>query len=250
MPDSARFALHRPEFVDALVRGEEKIAALMQGCALRLDAGEVLIRANTDHSFVYRLREGWVCRSRELEDGRSQFILVFLPGDLFGVKSIFMRRHPDEVVTLCDAVVERINFRRLHDAYVQDSDVASRCTWQVMEEERRLHNWIVGLGQGDAEERMALLMVDFRGRLVLSGSLPEDSSEFDMPLTQQQIAAHLGITAVHVNRVLKSLRERNIMTVREGRVAVHDLTALTRCAGALLDTYEREVPEFGYAKSG
>jgi CRP-like cAMP-binding protein len=249
MSDSARFALHRPEFVDALVRGEDKIEALMQGSAFRIDPGETLIEANSEHSFVYRLLEGWVCRSRLLEDGRSQFILVFLPGDLFAVKSMFMRRHPDSVVALSKAITERIDYRLLHSAYVQDGDVASRCIWQVMEEERRLHSWIVGLGQGSAEERMALLIIGFRGRLVLSGVLPEESSVFEMPLTQQQLAAHLGITPVHVNRVLKLLRERNIVTVREGRVSIHDLAALRQCASALLDSYERNAPEYGYPKS-
>jgi CRP/FNR family transcriptional regulator len=249
MSDSARFALHRPESIDALVRGEDKIAALMRGSAFRIDSGRTLIKANTEHSFVYRLLEGWVCRSRLLQDGRSQFILVFLPGDLFAVKSMFVRRHPDSVVTLSAAVIERIDYRRLHSAYVCDGDIASRCIWQVMEEERRLHSWVVGLGQGSAEERMALLTVDFRGRLILSGVLAADATDFEMPLTQQQLAAHLGISPVHVNRVLRSLRERHVVTVREGRVSIHDLAALTQLASSLLDVHEHTAPAYGCSGS-
>src|SRR5690349_11281140 len=81
VPDSARFALHRPEFFDSLMRGEEKIARLMSGsAAVHPAAGKTLIAANTDHHFVYRLKEGWAGRLRQLPDGRDQFILVFLPG--------------------------------------------------------------------------------------------------------------------------------------------------------------------------
>jgi CRP-like cAMP-binding protein len=245
MSDSARFALHRPEFLGALVRGEDKIAALMRGSSFRVAPGETLIEMNSEHPFVYRLLEGWVCRTRLLKDGRNQFILIFLPGDLFAVKSMFVSRHPDSIVALSDAVVERIDYRKLHSAYVEDGDVATRCIWQVMEEERRLHSWIVGLGQGSAEERLALLLVDFRGRLILSDTMAANASTFDMPMTQAQLADYLGITAVHVNRVLKSLRERNIVTVREGRVTISDLDALAMCAAPLLDSHERNTMEYG-----
>jgi CRP/FNR family transcriptional regulator len=245
MSDSARFALHRPEFLDALVRGEEKIGSLLKGSSFGLRANETLIEADTDHRFVYRLLEGWACRTRTLPDGRNQFILIFLPGDLFAVKSMFVTRHTDAVMSLSPAVAERIDYRELHRAYVNDSDIATRCIWQVMEEERRLHSWVTGLGQGSAEERMALLLLDFRGRLVLSGTIPEGSLTYPMPLTQGQLADYLGITPVHVNRVLKTFREAGIVTVRDGSVVIAELRGLEQCAASLLDTYERRETAYG-----
>jgi CRP-like cAMP-binding protein len=185
-----------------------------------------------------------------LADGRNQFILIFLPGDLFAVKSMFVIRHTDAVQAISESVAERIDYRRLYNAYAQDSDIATRCTWQVMEEERRLHSWIVGLGQGSAEERLALLLTDFRGRLALSGSIAADSLTFAMPLTQSQLADHLGITAVHVNRVLKTFRERGVATVRDGYVTIGDLDALTKRALPLLDAHERATSEYGSHHGG
>jgi CRP/FNR family transcriptional regulator, anaerobic regulatory protein len=239
MPDSARFALHRPEFLEALLRGEEKIAALTKGNSFTLDADRTLIEADTDHRFVYRLMQGWACRTRLLPDGRNQFILVFLPGDLFAVKSMFVTRHTDAVMSVSRIVAERVDYRTLHSAYVKDGDIATRCIWQVMEEERRLHSWVTGLGQGSAEERLALLLVDFRGRLVLSGTIDAGSLTYQMPLTQSQLADHLGITAVHVNRVLKEFREAGIVTVRDGHVMIADMDKLADRASSLLDVHER-----------
>lgn len=243
MPDSANFALHRPEFRDCLMRGEEKMAALMKGSGFRATAGTTLIASDTDHPYVYRLKEGWACRTRQLPDGRDQFILIFLPGDFFAIKSMFVTRHSDDVMLLSDALVERIDYRQLHLVYVKDGDVASRCIWQVLEEERRLHNWVVGLGQGSAEERIALLLLDFRNRLMASGVIPESSTAFSMPLTQTQLAAHLGLTAVHVNRVLKVFREAGIVHIREGRVSILSLDELVRVARPLLDAHDRRVSE-------
>jgi len=156
---------------------------------------------------------------------------VFLPGDLFAVKSMFVMRHTDDVLILSDAQVERIHQRELHKALREDHDIADRCMWQVVEEERRLHSWVVGLGLGSSEERMALLLMDFHGRLARSGSIPVDSLRFQMPLTQVQLADHLGITAIHVNRVLKTFRESGIVTVRAGRVII---TTWKSSPGALI----------------
>jgi CRP-like cAMP-binding protein len=174
-----------------------------------------------------------------LADGRTQIILIFLPGDLFGIKSMFITRHTDTVRAISHVVAERVHYKTLHKAYLQDSDVASRCIWQVMEEERRLHSWVVGLGQGNAEERIALLLMDFRGRLITAGVLPQASLVYEMPLTQGQLADHLGITAVHVNRVLKEFRDSGIVTVRDGHVRIANLDLLAHRASQLLDAYER-----------
>jgi CRP/FNR family transcriptional regulator, anaerobic regulatory protein len=244
VPHPARFALLRPELHESLERGEAKIIAMMKPHVQVAAPGQILIEANSDHPYVYRLREGWACRTRRLPDGREQCILIFLPGDLFALKSIFISRHPDAVQLLSRSILERLDYRELHGAYLRDGDIANRCTWQVMEEERRLHSWVTGLGQGSAEERLALLLMDFHGRLAMAGRISADTMTFEMPLTQSQLADHLGITSIHVNRVLKVLRDRGIVTVREGCVTISNLAELTRAAYALLDPYERSAPQY------
>jgi DNA-binding transcriptional regulator YhcF (GntR family) len=87
--------------------------------------------------------------------------------------------------------------------------------------------------------------MDFRGRLVLSGTIPKDSLTYPMPLTQSQLADHLGLTPVHVNRVLKSFRQAGIVTVRNGHVDIADLDRLAERASALLDGYERGGSAYG-----
>ncbi len=244
MADPVRFAHHRPELERSLLAGERKLQELMQGSEQEWSAGKTLIRSGTDHEFVYRLVSGWACRARGLADGRDQLILVFLPGELFAVKSMFMSCHFDNVRLLDDSVVQRMHRRDLHQRFVADADIANRCIWQVVEEERRLHSWVFGLGQGSAEERLALLLIDFRGRLALSNTIARDALAYRMPLTQTQLADHLGITPVHVNRILKTFRESGIATVRDGEVVIANLEELTRLAYPLLDAYERQTPEY------
>ena len=245
-----RFALHRPDLISSLVRGQEKLIHLMSDSAQSMPAGKVLIRADTEHDYVYRLKSGWACRKRAVPDGREQLILVFLPGDLFAIKSIFLTRQPDSIQILSDAVVERLHCVTLRSAYSRDVDLTHRCMWQLVEEERRLHGWVFGLGQGSAEERLALLLVDLRGRLALAGTIAEGALTFELPLTQVQIAEHLGITSVHVNRTLKSFREKGIAVFRNGDVTIKNLAGLRQIAEPLLDAYERTALQYGLPNHG
>jgi CRP/FNR family transcriptional regulator, anaerobic regulatory protein len=241
MADSARFALHRQELTASLEAGDRKIARAFEGSARRYRANELLIEGDCDHPFVYRMVEGWACRTRSLLDGRDQCILIFMPTDLFAVKSMFVERHPDDVRTLSESLIERLHYRDLHALYRKDPDVANRCTWTVIEEERRLHNWVVGLGQGSADERTAMLLLDFHARLRGAGVIPEQALKLQMPLTQQQLADYLGLTAIHVNRVLKALREREIVAIRDGEVRIRDFERLRQLALPLLDLHERKL---------
>ena len=68
---------------------------------------------------------------------------------------------------------------------------------------------------------------------------------FYMPMTQQEIADHLGLTIVHVNRVLRRLRESGIVTVQHRLAKVDEMARLSQLAAPLQDIYERATPEFG-----
>jgi CRP-like cAMP-binding protein len=52
-----------------------------------------------------------------------------------------------------------------------------------------------------------------------------------VPLSQYVLADALGLTAIHINRVLRQLREEGLLTVRKGRVQIHDLNRLRKVAG-------------------
>jgi CRP/FNR family transcriptional regulator len=234
----------RPQLAASLQRGDEKLAALLRQSSRSVPAGHALVRSGSEHDYVYRLRSGWACRNRSIADGREQIILIFVPGDVFAVKSLFLTRHPDSVQTLSAAVVERVHQEELRRAFAEDADIANRCMWQVVEEERRLHSWVFGLGQGSAEERLAMLVLDLRGRLALAGAISPDAQSFEFPLTQVQISQYLGITPVHANRIVKAFREREIAVFQHGRAVIQDFVELRRIAEPLMDVFERGTPQY------
>jgi len=137
--------------------------------------------------------------------------------------------------------VECVDSRILHRAFVADGDVASRCLWELIEDERRLHMAIVGLGRGGAQEPLAMLLIDFRNRLAKCGQIAPDALVYRMPLTQSHLADLMGLTSIHVNRLLRSLREQNIAAVHNGVVTIVDWDSLVSSARSLLDNLDELV---------
>src|SRR4051812_45207724 len=237
-----RYPLHRPELRNLLTRGEATIKNAMSP-PIRRREGDILVATGEESGTVYLLEAGWVARTRMIEDGRRQIIVVFLPGDLMGIKCMLLERQPDTIECLTDVHVRMIDHKHLLELVAQDHAVSVRVMFQLGEDERRLDNWVAALGKGSAEERIATLLLDLRGRLSQAGLA--NGAGFQMPMTQQEIDDHLGLTLVHVNRVLRRLREAGIVTVQRGLVVVDELARLSQIAAPMQDIYERETPEFG-----
>lgn len=236
------FPLHRPELLDDLCRGDALLTEAMQK-RLRFKRGDEIIREGEGCDTVFRLESGWVARTRLLDDGRRSIITVFLPGDLFGVKSFLLREQPDSITALSTATAIAINHDRLRELFNAQPNVALRVAFQLGEDERRLHNYVTGLGRANAAERISMMLVELHGRLAGIG-LSKDG-QYSCPLTQQDIGDFLGLTLVHVNRVLRRLRDKGLVTMNRGLVHIRDLPGLHKVAYPVLDIFERSRPEFG-----
>jgi CRP/FNR family transcriptional regulator, anaerobic regulatory protein len=237
-----RYPLHRPELRDLLIRGEAILQQAMGPPSLCRE-GAKLVSTGEESRTVYLLESGWVARTRTTEDDRRQIMMVFLPGDLMGIKSMLLERQTETIECLTDTRVRPLDYKRLLEFVAQDHAVSVRVMFQLAEDERRLHNWVAALGRGHADERIATLLLDLRGRLHQAGMA--NGGGFQLRMTQQEIADHLGLTIVHVNRVLRRLRESGIVTVQRGVVIVDEMARLSQLAAPLQDIYERETPEFG-----
>ena len=88
---------------------------------------------------------------------------------------------------------------------------------------------LVNIGRRSALERTAHFFMELTERLSLIGLATE--AEYKCPLSQFVLADALGLTAVHVNRVLRQLRELDLLTLRKGSVRIHDLNRLRKLAG-------------------
>jgi CRP-like cAMP-binding protein len=230
----------RAELTGTLAQADEILNASMAGTGKMIPAGHVFVREGEAHTTIYRLTRGKVARIRTLEDGRRQIICIFSPGDLLAVKAMLLDRQPDNIEALSNAAVMSLAYGKALALADQHPSVGIRYMWQLAEDERRLHNSVTLLGRGTALERISAALLDLQARLVALGG--EHSM---ISIRQQDLADYVGLTLVHVNRTLRSLREQGALMTEHGSIVLQDLAALFRHAKPMLDIFEREAPLFG-----
>jgi CRP-like cAMP-binding protein len=176
---------------------------------------------------VMFLRQGWAFRYRLLGDGRRHIVNFLIPGDFVGP---YFPTAAHFCGTLTDVVVcqaPRVEFAKAN----RDCPALASALEAIMASEYRLlSERLVSLGRRNARERMAHLLVELYERMRRVGLLNDNSYEF--PVTQEILADTLGLSVVHVNRTLRSLREDGYATVGFGRVCIRDLHGLMDVAGA------------------
>jgi CRP-like cAMP-binding protein len=91
-------------------------------------------------------------------------------------------------------------------------------------DEATLREWLVNIGGRPGEQRLAHLLCELLMRLQIVGLANRDS--YELPITQSDLAETMGLTLVHVNRVLQRLRARGLITLRHKRLVINDAQAL------------------------
>ena len=211
--------------------GRDELAALAALEAERrpVAAGAELVREREAGQRAFILRDGWACCYKLLPDGGRQVIDVRLPGDFIGLRSVLLRTADHSAAAVTDAVVAEVPARRMLETFHALPRLGAAILWAASRDEAVVVEHLVGLGRRDALTRTAHFLVELGLRLELVGL--GGGAGFACPLNQYQLADVLGLTAIHLNRVLRRLRERGLATFRDGRVAFHDLPRLRALAG-------------------
>ena len=220
----------------ARIEGELKVRELVRRQSVTLAPCRAVPGGQRHHLYVYRVVDGWACSVRSIAEGRKQFTQLFLTGDFIGLPNLFASIPEQTVQTLSRTVLERVEATHLKQVFSHDPQVATWCFNRLVHDLNSLGDWIVALGRANAEERLARLFIHLRERLVCAGVIEATCWHYPLPLTQIQLADLLALTPVHINRVLRSFRERGIVIVGSGTVNILDDAGLRACAEALLDS--------------
>ena len=191
-------------------------------------ADKTIVRAGDLLTSSTLLIQGFLARYKDLSDGQRQITELHVTGDFADLHSFTLKRLDHNVMTLTRCRIGLVPHERL-EAMTRDFPHLTRLYWFSTNLDAAIHReWEVSLGRRPAIARMAHLFCELHVRLKLVENA--DESSYDLPLTQTDLAECLGLTPVHVNRTLKELRERGLVTFRGGRVVIDDLRGLERVA--------------------
>jgi CRP-like cAMP-binding protein len=192
-------------------------------------AGRDIVHQGQSDQAAYILASGWACSYKLLEDGQRQIVDFQIPGDFVGLRSVLLNVSDHSIEPVTDIEVTEIHVADLLDAFAQTPRLATAVLWAASRDEAMVVEHLVDVGRRDAAERMAHFLLELGTRLALVGLGSKDG--YACPLTQYLLADALGLSAVHVNRVLRQLREAGMVTFRDGFVAFDNYDQLVNFAG-------------------
>lgn len=233
---SSAIAAPSPEFV--ATAAIHRLSALTPldpaDLAMLADAAEDARTYPVRHSFLTIGRpvtepllvlQGWAARVRVLPDGRRQFMSFYLPGEVIGATHQAMPIASATVVALTECVVCPA------PAAAPGSTLAMAYAIGEALDEAYLLGHVVQLGRLNAQERIGDFLLEIYERLSLAGLTVGGS--FEMPLTQEMLADALGLTPVHVNRMIQQARRDGELMWKSGRVLLRDPERTARTIGRL-----------------
>lgn len=177
---------------------------------------------------AYIITSGWAFSYKILRNGTRQIVDFQVPGDFVGLRSILFRTTDHNVEPIARVEAAEVLVHELLEIFSETPRLATAVLWAASRDEAMVVEHLVSIGRRDAKERTAHLLLELGSRLKLVGLGSEVG--YDCPLSQYLLADALGLTAVHINRVLRELREEELVTFQNGRVEVHDLDRLIRVA--------------------
>lgn len=178
-----------------------------------------LIVGEGERSQLRLLARGLAVKQTVLADGARQIFGVAAPGDLIDLSGLFVGLD-FEVRALGPCEVRKTPARELK-AMLQDhaSLMAAVCR-AVLTDARAQRNWMVSLGRRSALARTANLLCEIYWRQKTL-ALARDG-RCALPAVQNDIADALGLSVVHIHRVLRVLRDDNLATFRNGVLQIQD----------------------------
>lgn len=190
--------------------------------------------------------EGMVARFGQTAEGLRQLSAVYIPGDMADLHSAVLPRVSAPLQSALRATVVFVPHREVISA-AEHSPVLARAFWRDCVTDAQIASeWMLNNGRRDARARLAHLMGELACRYATIG---HDGRSFPLDLSQNHLADATGLTAVHVNRTLRQLREVGALAVKDRHGIVLDWSTLSRIgdfdAGYLHLT--RETAEDGVA---
>jgi CRP-like cAMP-binding protein len=230
LPLTCRTELHQP-----IRMGLQELQQIFNGGPpIRAQANQILIQTGTVPGAAYLITTGWACRFSILPDARRAITDIYLPGDFIGLDLILEHHATDTVAMLAPGTVAAVNADDLLPALTDNPCVALAVAWLANESRRRLGRLAAATTHFEASERIALAVLDFYERLNSREPIPD--GRFIMPLTQRDLAEYVGMTAVHVNRILRVLRQQRILSIdRQVLTILHRGRLVALAAGLGLD---------------
>jgi CRP-like cAMP-binding protein len=225
---ATEFLIRKLEERDVLSAEEKEVLSSALSRPRSVKADEDMVREGDRPSESILIVEGFASRYKVLQSGRRQITAIHVPGDFVDLHGFLLKKMDHAVGTLTPCTIATIPHEKLRDITERYPHL-TRLLWLSTLVDSSIHReWLVAMGRRSAREHMAHIVCELFVRLELVGLTQGDT--FQMPVTQAELGDTLGISTVHVNRVLQELRGEGLITWRGEKLTIHDFERLKEVA--------------------
>ena len=193
-----------------------------------LEASAYLAREGDRPEYCVALLSGYAFRHKITGSGGRQILSLHIAGDLVDLHNSMLKRADHNTQMMTRGEVAYIPRRAIEEIAGRHSQIGRAMWVETLVDGSIFREWIANVGRRDARTRIAHLLCEFATRLEAAG-LSRDGV-FERPMTQEQLADATGLTSVHVNRMLRSLRTDGLISSSQRSVTIIDWPGL-RAAG-------------------
>lgn len=213
---------------DVVSDAEEQVLRRSVSEIREFAGNRTIVRCGVTLSECNLLIDGLVCRYKDLSDGQRQIMELHVSGDFIDLHSFLLKRLEHNVGALTPVRLAVVPHDRVRTITEEHPHLARMLWFSTLLDAAIHRERILSVGRRSAIARIAHLLCEIYMRLEIVG-LARDH-RFQLPLTQTDVADASGLTSVHVNRMLRKLRNDELLTYRAGEVVIHDWERLTQVA--------------------
>jgi CRP-like cAMP-binding protein len=186
----------------------------------RVPGGGHMIRDGDVAEHCNLLLSGFGYRYKLTGAGGRQIISLHMPGEFVDLQNSFLRVSDHSVQALTEVEAAAIPFGAI-EALALSRPAIGRALWiDTLIDASIFREWVVNVGRRDSRARIAHILCEFSLRLEAAGLA--SNHRYELPMTQEQLADAVGLTPVHVNRVLKQLGEEGLISRDRRRIVIED----------------------------
>lgn len=225
--------------IDTLIRKLQRLAPIgdedaqaisrLQHRVVSVPSKAFLVRETETPTECCLLIEGYAARSKLAENGGRQIVSFHVPGDMLDLQHLFLEKADHNVQTITSARVAWIPNDELRGLLINRPAIGTAFWRDALIDASIFREWVLNVGRRDAKTRVAHMLCEFALRCQNAGlGTPE---RLHVPFTQEEIADATGLTAIHVNRMLRSLTEDGLIKRTGHELEILDWDAFRRTAG-------------------
>lgn len=219
IPLVCRLQLHAP-----LSDADETAVLALPASVRTLEPGQYVVREGDQPTQSCLVVTGFAIHHKIGGNGARQIVNIHMAGDLADLQNSLLETADHNVQALSKMTAAFIPREAMVELAFSHPEVGKALWVETLIEGSIAREWIMNVGRRDAATRIAHLLCEFAFRLDAVGIGGE--CNYELPMTQEQLADTVGLTPVHVNRTLKALTASGLISMSRRSVAIKDLAEL------------------------